>query len=342
MLDPALRRTSTAVQIGPVRVGGGAPIVVQSMTDTDTADVAATVAQVEALARAGSELVRVTVNTEAAARAVPAIRERLDATGCRVPLIGDFHYNGHRLLADVRECAEALAKYRINPGNVGFGTKRDTRFAMMIEKALEHDRPVRIGVNWGSLDQALLARLMDENAASATPRDAAAVMREALVRSALESALEAERMGLSSRPYRALVQGKRGTGPDRGVLRPGVAQRSRPAPGTDRGGNGLEGHRRVHRGHGDPPPARYRRHHPRFADSGARRRPGARGHRRAGNPADDRACARSRRSSPRVPGAGAPRAPSSASSPTASRVTCASACRSGANATRAWRTCRWR
>ena len=166
------------------------------MTDTDTADVVATVAQVEALARAGSELVRITVNTPEAARAVPAIRERLDANGCRVPLIGDFHYNGHRLLADVSECAEALAKYRINPGNVGFGAKRDTRFATMIEKAMEHDRPVRIGVNWGSLDQALLARLMDENAASAAPRDSAAVMREALVRSALESALEAERIGL--------------------------------------------------------------------------------------------------------------------------------------------------
>ena len=166
------------------------------MTDTDTADVAGTVAQVEALARAGSELVRITVNNPQAARAVPAIRERLDANGCRVPLIGDFHYNGHRLLTDVRECAEALAKYRINPGNVGFGAKRDTRFATMIEKAMEHDRPVRIGVNWGSLDQALLARLMDENAAGPAPLDSNAVMREALVRSALDSALEAERMGL--------------------------------------------------------------------------------------------------------------------------------------------------
>ena len=184
------------MHIGPVRVGGGSPIVVQSMTDTDTTDVAATVAQVEALARTGSELVRITVNTPDAARAVPAIRERLDANGCRVPLIGDFHYNGHRLLTEVRECAEALAKYRINPGNVGFGKKRDTRFATMIERAMEHDRPVRIGVNWGSLDQALLARLMDENAARAVPLESAAVMREALVRSALDSALEAERMGL--------------------------------------------------------------------------------------------------------------------------------------------------
>ena len=196
MLQPESRRASVGVRIGPVQVGGGAPIVVQSMTDTDTADVAGTVAQVESLARAGSELVRITVNTVDAARAVPAIRERLDAMGCRVPLIGDFHYNGHRLLAEVRECAVALAKYRINPGNVGFGAKRDAQFAMMIEQAMEHDRPVRIGVNWGSLDQALLARLMDENAASASPRDSAAVTREALVRSALDSALEAERMGL--------------------------------------------------------------------------------------------------------------------------------------------------
>ena len=197
VLQPGSRRASVGVRIGSVQVGGGAPIVVQSMTDTDTADIAATVAQVESLARSGSELVRITVNTPEAARAVPAIRERLDANGCAVPLIGDFHYNGHRLLSDVRECAEALAKYRINPGNVGFGSKRDTRFATMIEKAMEHDRPVRIGVNWGSLDQALLARLMDENAASESPLDANAVMREALVRSALENALEAERMGLS-------------------------------------------------------------------------------------------------------------------------------------------------
>ena len=196
MLQPAPRRESVGVRIGPVQVGGGAPIVVQSMTDTDTADVAGTVAQVESLARSGSELVRITVNTLEAARAVPAIRERLDSNGCRVPLVGDFHYNGHRLLTKVRECAEALAKYRINPGNVGFGAKRDTQFATMIEMAMEHGRPVRIGVNWGSLDQALLSRLMDENAVSAAPRDSAAVTREALVRSALDSALEAERMGL--------------------------------------------------------------------------------------------------------------------------------------------------
>ena len=190
------RRDSVAVAVGPVVVGGGAPIVVQSMTNTDTADAPATAAQVEALARAGSEIVRVTVDTPAAARAVPEIRERLEAAGCRVPLVGDFHYNGHRLLADHPACAEALAKYRINPGNVGFREKRDRQFQTMIEAALRHDRPVRIGVNWGSLDQELLAALMDANAARATPLDAQAVMREALVESGLRSAALAERIGL--------------------------------------------------------------------------------------------------------------------------------------------------
>ena len=190
------RRDSVAVAVGPVVVGGGAPIVVQSMTNTDTADAPATAAQVEALARAGSEIVRVTVDTPAAARAVPEIRERLEAAGCRVPLVGDFHYNGHRLLADHPACAEALAKYRINPGNVGFREKRDRQFQTMIEAALRHDRPVRIGVNWGSLDQELLAALMDANAARTTPLDAQAVMREALVESGLRSAALAERIGL--------------------------------------------------------------------------------------------------------------------------------------------------
>ena len=287
MLQSASRRASVGVQIGPVQVGGGAPFVVQSMTDTDTADVAATVAQVEALARAGSELVRITVNTPAAARAVPAIRERLDANDCRVPLIGDFHYNGHRLLTDVRECAEALAKYRINPGNVGFGAKRDTRFATMIEKAMEHDRPVRIGVNWGSLDQALLARLMDENAASASPLDANAVMREALVRSALDSALEAEAMGLAR--DRIVLSCKVSAVQDLIAVYSDLAaaQRPCPAPRADRGGDGLERHRGLHRGHGDPAPARHRRHHPGLADSGTGRRPHPRGHRRPGDSADD-------------------------------------------------------
>jgi len=191
------RHRTRLVHVGPIAIGGGAPIVVQSMTNTDTADVAATVAQVRALADAGSELVRVTVNTSDAAAAVPFIRERLDALGCTVPLIGDFHYNGHKLLAEHPACAQALAKYRINPGNVGRGSKRDAQFAMLIEQALRWGKPVRIGVNWGSLDPELLARLMDENAKAAEPRDAAHVTREALVASALESARRAEELGLA-------------------------------------------------------------------------------------------------------------------------------------------------
>jgi (E)-4-hydroxy-3-methylbut-2-enyl-diphosphate synthase len=190
------RRLTRQVDVAGVRIGGGAPIVVQSMTNTDTANVGATVAQVRALAEAGSELVRVTVNNAAAAAAVPAIRERLDAARCDVPLIGDFHFNGHKLLTEHPECARALAKYRINPGNVGKGSKRDPQFAVLIEKAIEYDKPVRIGVNWGSLDAGLLARMMDANARSAQPQTADAVLREALVASAIESAQRAEELGL--------------------------------------------------------------------------------------------------------------------------------------------------
>src|SRR5215469_16028346 len=164
------RRTSVQVSVGPIRVGGGAPIVVQSMTNTDTADVEATVRQVQSLARAGSELVRITVNTAEAAAAVAPIRERLDRAGVNVPLIGDFHFNGHKLLREHPACAAALAKYRINPGNVGRGSKRDPQFAEMIEIACRYEKPVRIGVNWGSLDSDLLTRLMDENSARAEPR----------------------------------------------------------------------------------------------------------------------------------------------------------------------------
>ena len=193
---PLPRRASVAVAVAGVRVGGGAPVVVQSMTNTDTADVAGTARQVAELARAGSELVRITVNTPQAAAAVPRIRERLDMMGVAVPLIGDFHYNGHQLLAAEPGCAEALAKYRINPGNVGFGKKRDTQFAAIVDIALRHGKPVRIGVNWGSLDQALVARLMDENHARAEPWDAARVAREALIRSALDSAAQAEAQGM--------------------------------------------------------------------------------------------------------------------------------------------------
>jgi len=193
---PFERRESVAVKVGSLVIGGTAPIVVQSMTNTDTADARATADQVEALARAGSELVRITVNTEQAAAAVGEIRARLDEVGCGVPLVGDFHYNGHRLLSDYPDCAEALAKYRINPGNVGFGKKRDTQFSTMIAKAMEYDKPVRIGVNWGSLDGNLLTSMMDENARRAEPLDAHLVTREALVVSALSSAEAAERQGL--------------------------------------------------------------------------------------------------------------------------------------------------
>lgn len=189
------RRTSVATRVGGVRVGGGAPIVVQSMTNTDTADIESTVAQIRALARAGSELVRVTVNTEEAAAAVPHIRDRLAQQGVPVPLIGDFHFNGHKLLKAHPACAEALAKYRINPGNVGRGSKRDPQFAEMIEVACRHQKPIRIGVNWGSLDSELLTRMMDENNAAPNPRSANEVMRSAVVESCLQSAARAEELG---------------------------------------------------------------------------------------------------------------------------------------------------
>ena len=197
MVSTAARHRTLAARIGGVALGGGAPIVVQSMTNTDTADVASTTRQVAELWRAGSELVRLTVNNAEAAAAVPRIRDRLALMGVSVPLIGDFHYNGHTLLADEPAAAQALAKYRINPGNVGFGRKRDTQFATLIELALRHGKPVRIGANWGSLDQDLAARLMDENAQRAEPWDAAAVLREALIRSALDSAERAVELGMA-------------------------------------------------------------------------------------------------------------------------------------------------
>ena len=190
------RRSSHAVMVGQVQVGGGAPIVVQSMTNTDTADIEGTARQTADLAKAGSELVRITVDRDDAARAVPHIRDRLDQMGVSVPLVGDFHYNGHTLLHDHPACAEALAKYRINPGNVGFKEKKDRNFSSMIETALKFRRPVRIGVNWGSLDQALLTRLMDENHLSANPIDARAVMHEAVVQSGILSAARAEELGM--------------------------------------------------------------------------------------------------------------------------------------------------
>ena len=206
MSDPgsifSSRRKSVAVRIGSVTLGAGHPIAVQSMTDTPTANVEATVAQVEALTRAGSELVRLTVNDRDAAAAVPQVREQLEARNVTVPLIGDFHYNGHKLLAEFPECAEALDKYRVNPGNVGRGSSRDPHFTQFIELACRHQKPVRIGVNWGSLDAALLTELMDENAKLDAPLDADAVQQEAMVQSALRSATQAEEIGL---PHDAIV-----------------------------------------------------------------------------------------------------------------------------------------
>ncbi len=195
-IHPIHLRHTVAVRVGPVVIGGNAPVVVQSMTNTDTADADATARQVRELARAGSELVRITVNTEAAARTVPVIAQRLALSGETVPLIGDFHFNGHKLLAKYPDCAQALAKYRINPGNVGRGKKRDEQFAQMIGIACRYDKPVRIGVNWGSLDQALVARMMDENSRRAEPLDAPTIMHEIMVSSALESAAQAEQLGL--------------------------------------------------------------------------------------------------------------------------------------------------
>ena len=193
---PKARQPTGAVKIGNVVVGGGNPIVVQSMTNTDTTDIKGTADQIAQLWRAGSEMVRITVNTLEAAAAVPRIKDRLDMMNIDVPIIGDFHYNGHTLLTEEPACAESLAKYRINPGNVGFGKKKDTQFATMIEKAIQYDKPVRIGANWGSLDQALATHLMDENAQLAVPKDAGEVLREALIRSALDSAYKAFEIGL--------------------------------------------------------------------------------------------------------------------------------------------------
>ena len=197
---PAKRRLTRAVQIrwgdSVVQIGGNAPVVVQSMTNTDTADAIGTAIQVQGLAQAGSELVRITVNSPDAAKEVASIREQLDRMNCSVPLIGDFHFNGHKLLSEYPDCAQALSKYRINPGNVGKGAKRDSQFGAMIEAACRYDKPIRIGVNWGSLDQELLVRLMDENAKRAEPWDAQAVMREALVTSAIDSARQAEKWGM--------------------------------------------------------------------------------------------------------------------------------------------------
>ncbi len=193
-----IRKITQKVQVGNVYIGGGEPVVVQSMTNTDTADAAATAAQIKELWQAGSEIVRITVNNEESARAVPQIKEILLKDNCPAPMVGDFHYNGHRLLTDFPDCAKALDKYRINPGNVGFGKKKDAQFEVMVEKAIEYNKPVRIGVNWGSLDQEVVVKMMDENTRSAKPKSADDIMKEALIESALISAKKAEEIGLGS------------------------------------------------------------------------------------------------------------------------------------------------
>ena len=238
---PEPRRQTVGVLVGNVMVGGGAPVVVQSMTNTDTADIDGTVRQVAALARAGSELVRITVDRDEAAAAVPHIRERLDRMQVDVPLIGDFHYIGHKLLADHPACAEALAKYRINPGNVGFKDKKDRQFSAIVETAIRYGKAIRIGANWGSLDGELLTALMDENARSAKPVEARAVTREAMVRSALYSAERAEEIGLGQGPHHPVGQGLGRPGPHRGLQDPGVADELRDPSRPDRSRHGLEG-----------------------------------------------------------------------------------------------------
>ena len=281
------RRKTPTVKIGNVRVGWEVPVVVQSMTNTDTADVESTIEQVAALALAGSEIVRVTVNNENAAAAVPHIVEGLDKRGLRVPIVGDFHYNGHILLKKYPAAARALAKYRINPGNVSIGRKDDDNFRTMVECAVENHKPVRIGVNWGSLDQALLTRMMDENSKKAEPAPAREVMIEAMIASALNSAAAAERYGLD---HDMIILSAKVSGV-RDLIdvynRTGRALRLCAAPGTDRGRHGVEGADRLDGWTGAAAAGRHRRHHSREPDAQAGRRP----HRRSAGLAADSAVA---------------------------------------------------
>ena len=270
--QPFARRPSVGVDVGGIMVGGGAPVVVQSMTNTDTADVDGTVAQVAALSRAGSQIVRITVDRDELAAAVPRIRERLDRLGLSVPLVGDFHYIGHKLLADHPACAEALAKYRINPGNVGFKDKKDAQFGAIIEMAIRYDKPVRIGVNWGSLDQELLTALMDQNHAAGAPLTAEQVTREAIVQSALISSQLAEEIGLPR--SKIILSAKVSQVQDLIAVYAELARRCDHALhlGIDRSGNGFKGHRRLVGRNGHPVATRHRRHNPHFADAGTGRR----------------------------------------------------------------------
>ena len=279
------RRKTPTVRIGQVKVGWEVPVVVQSMTNTDTADVQSTIDQVAALALAGSEIVRVTVNNEDAAAAVPAIVEGLDKRGITVPIVGDFHYNGHILLKKFPATARALSKYRINPGNASIGKKDNDNFQVMVECAVENQKPVRIGVNWGSLDQALLTRMMDENSKSANPQPARDVMMEAMVVSALDSAKAAERYGLRDGPDHPLRQGLRRPRPHRRLHHSRLALPLRPAPRPHRSRHGRQGPHRFHRRPRAAAAGRHRRHHPRQPHAQARRRPHRGSPGRAADPA---------------------------------------------------------
>ncbi len=331
------RRATVPVDVGGVIVGGDAPIVVQSMTNTDTADVEATARQCAALSRAGSEIVRITVDRDEAAKAVPHIRDRLAQMGVRVPLVGDFHYNGHTLLAENPACAEALDKWRINPGNVGFKAKRDKQFSSIIELALEFAKPVRIGVNWGSLDQELLTRLMDENAASPAPKDARSVMHEAIVQSALLSAERAEELGMG--PERIILSAKVSAVQDLVAVYTLLAERCRYALhlGLTEAGMGSKGivastagiGLLLQQGIGDTIRVSL------TPEPGGDRTLEVQG--RPGDPADHGAAGRSCRSWRRAPAAAAPPPPCSRSWRARSRAICASACPNGARAIRAWR-----
>ena len=275
-----VRRSTVSVDVGGVLVGSAHPVVVQSMTNTDTADPDGTAIQVARLAHAGSQLVRVTVNTGEAAAAVPDMVRKVRDLGVDVPIIGDFHYNGHQLLVEYPAMAAALDKYRINPGNVG--TKRhDENFATIVRAAIDNDKPVRIGVNWGSLDQQLLTDLMEANARAAEPRDARDVMIEAMIESAMRSAELAEETGLRHDRIILSREGVRGPGPRRHVPPARAALRLPAAPGPHRGRHGHEGHRGVHGGPQPAPQRGDRGHDPRLAHPGARRRPRARGRGRA-------------------------------------------------------------
>jgi (E)-4-hydroxy-3-methylbut-2-enyl-diphosphate synthase len=267
------RKPTLACRVGDISAGGGSPVVVQSMTNTDTEDAVSTATQVAALARAGSELVRITVNTREAAAKVEEIARRVADMGVSVPLIGDFHYNGHILLREYPGCARTLAKYRINPGNVGRGASHDANFATMIRVAKDYDRPVRIGVNAGSLDPDLLDDLMDANAKKPAPDDAETVLVEAMVQSALRSAEAAVLVGLAGIEGHSLGEGVEGASHDRRLPFAVVALPSPPSPRADRSGHGSEGHHRdVHRAV-DSLGRRHRRHHPREPYAGTGRRP---------------------------------------------------------------------